>query len=193
MRLILQLIVICALAAGAGLGLTWLAVRHPPSLETIVAGPWRAEATEGSPGVDAYTLAALAQRGEAPLAVADGLTFRAETDSDGNRLDGRCSYLVTGAMPTVRVWSISAYDERGNPLDNPAQRHGFTKGEAMKSESGDISIAVGASARGGDWIPTGSADRFMLILRVYDTTAGAIAGGRSTPELPAIRRTGCPA
>ncbi|BCJ90277.1 hypothetical protein IZ6_10120 [Terrihabitans soli] len=192
MRLIINLIVICMIAAGVGLGLTFLAVRHPLALDVIQDGAWEAIANEGGPDVDAYALAALAHRGEAPLSIADGLTFRASEDEDGNPLSGACSYVISGALPPVRVWSLSAFDRDGRPFPNPAGRYGYSNADAMRDSDGAIRIALSAEAQPGDWIPVASdAPKIMLELRLYDTTAAAISGGRSAPELPAIKRTGC--
>src|ERR1700742_634385 len=109
------------IAAGVGLGLTFYAVRHPLALDVIQDGAWSAIANEGGPDVDAYALAALAHRGEAPLSIADGLAFRTSEDDEGNPLSGACSYVISGTVPPVRVWSLSAFDTTGQPFANPAE------------------------------------------------------------------------
>jgi hypothetical protein len=191
-RLIINLIVICMIAATVGLGLTFYAVRHPLTLDVIEDGAWSAIANEGGPDVDAYALAAFAHRGEAPLAIADGLAFRASEDDEGNPLSGACSYVISGTVPPVRVWSLAAFDANGQPFPNPAQRFGYSNADAMRDSSGAVRIALSADAQPGDWIPTSpDAKSITLELRLYDTTAAAISGGRSAPELPAITRTGC--
>lgn len=191
MRLILQLLMICVIAAGVGLGLTALAMRHPPALDIIQDGAWVAIAKEGAPEVDAYALAALAHRGEVPHSIADGLTFRARTDDDGNELTGSCTYMIAGPLPPVRLWSLGVYDPAGNRFPNAAERFGYTNVDAMRDAEGAVQISVSADARPGDWLPVSGSSAFILVLRLYDTTAAAIAGGRAAPELPAIRRVGC--
>lgn len=191
MRLILNLLLICAIAAGVGLGLTALAVRHPLSLNVIKDGAWRAIGNEGAPDIDAYALAALAHRGEAPLAISEGLTFRATTDDTGNTLNGTCRYVVSGIVPGVRAWTIAAFDKEGHRFANAAQRFAYSNADALRNADGAIRIEISAEARPGAWIPVRPAGEIILILRLYDTTAAAIAGGRSTPELPAIERIGC--
>ena len=191
-RLILQLLAICMIAAGVGLGLTWLAVRSPPAIDVITDGAWVATANEGGPDVDAYALAALAHRGEAPLAIADGLTFRARTDDSGEELKTSCSYVVEGIVPPVRAWSLAAFDVKGRPFPNAAHRFAYSSTEVLRDMSGAVRIAISATAQPGDWLPvTAHAPGMVLVLRLYDTTAAAISGGRSAPELPAVRRTGC--
>lgn len=192
MRLIVNLIVICMIAAAVGLGLTFYAVRHPLALDVIKDGAWSAIANEGGPDVDAYALAALAHRGEAPLSIADGLAFRTTEDDEGNPLSGACSYVISGTVPPVRVWSLAAFDANGQPFANPARRFGYSSADAMRDGDGKIRVALSADAQPGDWIPVSpGAKPVTLELRLYDTTAAAISGGRSAPDLPAITRTGC--
>jgi hypothetical protein len=191
-RLILNLIVICMIATGVGLGLTAYAVRHPLALDVIRDGAWSTIANEGGPDVDAYALAALAHRGEPPLAIADGLAFRAREDDEGRPLSGACTYVISGVVPPVRVWSLGAYDAGGRRFENPAGRYGFSAADVVRDGDGAIRITLSADARPGDWIPlSADADDITLVLRLYDTTAAAISGGRSAPDLPAITRTGC--
>jgi hypothetical protein len=190
-RLIFQLFVICVLAAGVGLGLTSLAVRHPPMIDVIEDGAWVAVAHEGAPEVDAYALAALAHRGEAPLAIADGLSFRAKEDEDGSPLTGACSYVISGVVPPVRAWSLAAFDTEGRPFPNPAQRFGYSNADVMRDTAGAVQITLSSTVQPGDWIPVAPDAAIVLVLRLYDTTAAAISGGRSAPDLPTIKRIGC--
>ena len=191
MRLILYLFVICVIATGVGLGLTALAVRHPPAIDVIEDGPWTAIASEGAPEVDAYALAALAYRGEVPLPIADGLSFRAKEDDEGRTLRGSCSYMISGVVPPVRVWSLAAFDSKGRLFTNPARRFGHSSSEVMRDAQGAVQIALSADAHPGDWLPVAPDGEIVLVLRLYDTTAAAISGGRSAPELPSIERLGC--
>ena len=179
------------IAAAVGLGLTALSVRHPPGIDIITDGAWTAIASEGAPEVDAYALAALAFRGEVPLPIADGLSFRAKEDDDGRPLSGSCRYVVSGEIPPVRLWSLATFDTKGEPFSNPAQRRAYTNSNSTRDAKGAVQISLASVAQPGDWIPVRQGMEFVLVLRLYDTTAAAISGGRSAPELPAIKRLGC--
>src|ERR1700742_1992915 len=141
------------IAAGVGPGLPFYAVRNPLTLDVIEDGAWEAIANEGGPDVDAYALAALAHRGEAPLSIADGLTFRATEDDEGNPLTGACSYFISGPVPPVRVWSLAAFDAVGRLFDNPARRFASSNADGWRNGEGAVRIALSADARPGDWIP----------------------------------------
>lgn len=191
MRLIVDLLIVTLLAAGIGLGLTAYAVRNPPGLDAVQAGAWRTDTTRGTPQIDAYLLAAVAYRGEIPLAVGDGISFAATRDDDGEVLRARCTYRISGAVPDLRIWTISAYDEDGGRLDNAARRFGFASTELVRDSDRSVEIVVSPQAQPGNWLPVSGGGEIALVLRFYETTIGALSGGRPTPQLPAIERRGC--
>jgi hypothetical protein len=190
-RFLLNLVLMAVIAAAVGLGLTARAVQHPPKLDAIRSGSWTAIASEGTSQIDAYALAAIAHRGEIPLAVSDGLSFRATVDDDGTELSGDCTYSLRGTIPVVRAWSLAAYDAAGAPFANPAKRYGISSGEVAREPDGAVSLIVSPSVHPGNWLPVARGSAVTLTLRLYDTTAGAIAGGRSAPVLLSVKRLGC--
>jgi hypothetical protein len=51
---------------------------------------------------------------------------------------------------------------------------------------------VSPRARAGNWLPTGGVERYLLVLRLYDTPIGAATRtGRDAP-MPAVIRKACP-
>ncbi|MGQ4272450.1 DUF1214 domain-containing protein [Terrihabitans sp. B22-R8] len=107
-------------------------------------------------------------------------------------LRGACRYRVHGLMPNVRVWSLSAYSDAGAIIPNAAHRYAFSSAEMARDFNGAVSIQISAQAQSGNWLPAPLEEEFILVLRMYDTTLGAISGGRDAPDLPAITRVGCP-
>ena len=72
------------------------------------------------------------------------------------------------------------------------QRHGFTSQEIIRRADGSFEITVGPRARPGNWLPTGGVERYVLVLRLYDTPIGvATRTGRDAP-MPAIAQKACP-
>jgi hypothetical protein len=125
-----------------------------------------------------------------PLGAGEGLTFTAETDSDGDALSGLCVYEVAGQTPPARLWTLTAYDGGGRLMNNPARRTGFHSREILRRDDGSFAIAVAAEVQPGNWLPVAPAERFELVLRLYDMplTSGARA---QELTMPVVRRTGC--
>ena len=65
----------------------------------------------------------------------------------------------------------------------------------MRHADGSFEIVVAPRARPGNWLPTGGIERYVLVLRLYDTPVGvATKAGREVPmpdvmtrRLPMIR------
>ena len=66
------------------------------------------------------------------------------------------------------------------------------KGAPAVPDCGSFTILVGPRANPGNWLPTGGIDRYVLVLRFYDTAVGvATKEGREIP-MPAIKTESCP-
>ncbi|HVV94263.1 MAG TPA: DUF1214 domain-containing protein [Hyphomicrobiales bacterium] len=189
MRLIAQVLLAFLVAAGLGLGLTWAAVRHPPTFGAVRSGPWMWQPVDGPGEIDPYRLAAIATSGTLPLARGDGVVFAASDDDEGRPLDGRCFYRVAGPVPSAQAWTLTVQTPEGGVFANAAERVGFTSAEVLRDDAGHIAIETGPEARPGDWIPTAPRP-FALMLRLYDTSVGG-RGGELDGTLPTIRRIGC--
>src|ERR1700731_89791 len=96
------------LAAGTALGLavTWATAIHGTKSGGIGDGPWRTSLYAGSSQGSPYLRAYVAVHGLLALSRAETIYYNASEDSDGQRLDGYCSYLVEGRDPPARWWSI---------------------------------------------------------------------------------------
>ena len=72
------------------------------------------------------------------------------------------------------------------------QRHGFTSQEIIRRADGSFEIIAGPRARPGNWLPTGGSERYVLVLRLYDTPIGVATrtGPRDAP-MPAIKQRPC--
>ena len=192
MRLLLGSLFAFAIAALIGLGATWLTLKEGVAYGGITVGAWSAWPKTGTPGIDPYARAMVARSGELPIGSGDGITFYARTDDAAQPLDGRCDVVLSGTTPQARFWTLTLYDPEGKLVANSVQRNGFTSQELIRSASGTFGITVGPRARPGNWLPTGGIDRYVLVLRLYDTPVGlATRSGPDTP-MPSISQKGCP-
>lgn len=115
---------------------------------------------------------------------------------EGNSLSGKrgrryqIHFAENGLPPTNGVWSITAYDRSGQPVDNPINRHVIdSRSKLQFAADGSLSLYLSASNPHGEHSPTISnwlpipEDEFVLQLRVYSPTAAIGPGGWSMPAL----------
>ena len=191
MRLFFGSLFAFAVAAIVGLGATWLALSQGAAFGAISIGAWTAWPRTGTPGIDPYARAVIARSGELPIGVGDGIAFYARADDKGRSFDGRCDVDVSGITPTARFWTLTLYDQDGKLVANSVNRHGFTSQEIIRNADGTFTIRMGPRARYGNWLPTGGVDRYILVLRLYDTPVGvATRAGREAP-MPSITTREC--
>lgn len=192
MRLLLGLLLAFAVAAVIGLGTTLLALSHGMAFGAFSIGAWTAWPRTGTAEIDPYARAVIARTGELPMGSGDGIAFLAKTDDKGWPLDGRCEVVISGTTPQARFWTITLYDPEGRLVGNSLNRQGFTSQEIVRKSDGAFTIAVAPRARAGNWLPSGGAERYVLVLRLYDSPVSlASKTGRET-ILPSIERKDCP-
>ncbi len=192
MRLLLGSFFALAVAALVGLGTTWFALNKGVAYGGVSIGAWTAWPRNGTLGIDPYARAMVARSGELPIGSGDGVAFYARTDDAGQPFDGRCDVVVSGTTPQARYWTLTLYNPEGKLVANSLQRQGFTSQEVLRKADGSFEITVGPRARPGNWLPTGGTDRYVLVLRLYDTPIGVATRTGSDTPMPAISRRSCP-
>jgi hypothetical protein len=99
--------------------------------------------------------------------------------------------LLSGTTPQARFWTLTLYDPEGRLVANSVQRQGFTSQEIIRKADGSFDVTVGPRARPGNWLPTGGVEKYVLVLRLYDTPVGmATRTGRDAP-MPALVKRAC--
>ena len=192
MRLLIGLLLAFAVAAAVGLGTTFYALREGTPFGAFAVGAWTAWPRTGTSDIDPYARALVARSGELPVGAGDGIAFVATKDDTGAALDGRCDVAVTGVTPQARFWTLTLYEPDGQLVGNALDRHGFTSQEIVRNSEGLIDVSVAPRARAGNWLPTGGVDRYILVMRFYDSPIStASRTGRETP-MPSIKVIKCP-
>ena len=192
MRLIFISLIALAIATAVGLGATWTTSTRGLSFDAVRVGPWTAWPRTGTADIDPYARASVARTGELPIGSGDGVAFVARGDDKGRLLDGRCDIAVSGITPAARFWTLTLYDTQGNLVSNSLQRYGFTSQEIVRSADGAFEIRISARSRAGNWLPTGGLDRYLLMIRLYDTPVGVSTRSQRDAPMPAIVTMGCP-
>ena len=192
MRLILITLLALVLATAVGLGATWMTATRGVNVGTVTIGAWTARPRTGTSEIDPYARAAIARSGELPVGTGDGVAFSATTDDQHRPLDGRCDVLVSGVTPAARFWTLTLYDPKGQLVANGMSRYGFTSQEIVRGSDGAFELRIASRARAGNWLPTGGLDRYMLVLRLFDTPVGVATRTQRDAPMPAIATVGCP-
>ncbi len=192
MRLIFISLIALAIATAVGLGMTWTTSTQGLSFGAVTIGPWTAWPRTGTSDIDPYARASVARSGELPIGSGDGVAFVARSDDKGRPLDGRCDVAISGVTPAARFWTLTLYDTQGQLVSNSLQRYGFTSQEIVRGADGGFEIRIAARSRAGNWLPTGGLDRYLVMMRLYDTPVGVATRTQKDAPMPAVVTMGCP-
>lgn len=184
---------LCVIFVGIFIGLvaTYYAVERGVGFGAVHAGPWTGFPKSGSSDADPYARAVVSRTAEIPLGLAEGLTFIAQIDERGEKLDPRCDYTVRGPVPVARDWTMMLTDPQGALIDNDARFYGFTSAAILRTEDGAFTITISRAARPGNWLPLGQAKEFEIVLHLYDTPVSATAAALDGAAMPSITRGRC--
>lgn len=174
-----------------GLAVTFVTLERGFGFGAVRAGPWTAWPRVGASDIDPYARAVLSRSGEIPLAAAQGIAFYARVDDTGAGLSGACDYVISGAVPAARFWTLTLTDPDGRLVENVAHRYAFTSAEILRRSDNSFSIAVAPDARPGNWLPSERRRPFVLVLKLYDAIASASPSGLAGTTTPAIKRGRC--
>lgn len=191
MRLLLTTLLALVIATAVGLGLTYATATRGTDLGTLKIGAWTARPKSGTSDVDPYSRATIARSGELPIGTGDGIAFTARVDDGKRQLDGRCDVVVSGVTPAARFWTLTLYDPTGQLVANSMNRYGFTSQELVRASDGSFEVHIAPRARAGNWLPTGGLDRYMLVLRLYDTPVGVATRTQRDAPMPSVATASC--
>ena len=152
-----------------GLGSALYAVRSAATLDATTAGSWQAWARAGTPDWDPYSRARMARSGELPLGTAEGLTFTAWVDQEGDTLLGNCRYAITGQTPQARLWTVEVQRVDGRPAPAPRKLRAIGGDTVLRRPDDTFTISVAPRPVSGNWLSSAGVDAMRLVLRLYDT------------------------
>jgi hypothetical protein len=191
-RLLFGTLFALVVAATVGLGATYLALSRGAAFGPLKIGSWTAWPKTGTADADPYARASIARTGRLPTALGDGVAFTARADDHGRAFDGRCEVRLTGVTPAARFWTLTLYNRGGELVANSLNRYGFTSQEIVRRADGSFQITISPRANPGNWLPTGGVEKYILVLRLYDTAVGvSTKAGREVP-MPSVTTGRCP-
>jgi len=180
---LIALTTVIAVAGGAGSVAYVLASGY--SAGAVKVGPWTTFPDFGTRDAGPYARAEVAKNGILALGRAEGVSFVADTDSNGRPLGATCSYRIAGLPPPGRFWTIWTTEK-----DAPATTHrpALNSQGLLRERDGSVKIIVGRSPAPGNWLPVTSSGRLHIMLTVYDASsiAGAVSSDIAMPNIELV-------
>jgi hypothetical protein len=189
---------LAALVAGVaiGAGSLYYATFMASPAPMVINGAWRMNPLAGSAANDPYSRLQLAVTSILALARSETVYFEARTDDAGGKLNAACDFLLTGAPPDARWWSVTAYGPDDMLIPTESARYSATAHSTAYPHTPpglpltrDIEIALTPDGSGPNGIATGSSD-FVLLLRLYQP-AKAVADAPESAPVFRITRGNC--
>jgi hypothetical protein len=192
-KLLFRLAIFLAVTVIGGAGSAWIMAHSGTRLTTLTSGPWIAWPSSGRPDADPYTRAHTVRLGLLPLSSNVALTFHALTDGDGARLSSSCEYLIEHDGTDIAWWSLALFDDAGNLVRSPSERHAFNANTAVRESDGGYVVSLARDARPGNWLPTIGAGRMTLAWTIQDAKLMAQMDDAAVRArvLPTVRKVGC--
>lgn len=190
MRFIVHLVLMLGLALCIGFGLSYYALTDGAIMTGYHNGPWTTFPRAGAPNPDPYSLAYITRKRELQLGLSEGISFIADTDSDGEALHTSCTYRIDGKMPLASFWTLAAEDRDGRNIARFADNPILDSRAVNRLQDGSLLLHVGSQLSPGNWLETRNDGNFRLQLRLYD--AAAFSGSEdSIGILPSISKEVC--
>lgn len=191
MKNLLTIVYVLALALGLGIYSAWSVTSQFAGFGALTLGQWTSYPQAGTTDADPYARARAARSGALALGRAEGLVFRATHDSDGARLVGSCNYLMSGEVPSNRLWTLRLEDQGGRTLptgsDAPSHIHSRS---VLWASDGSVSITMSDQIAPTNWLHLDHSGAIDLVLTLYDTTI-ATSTGLTDVTMPIVQNAGC--
>ncbi|WP_377295720.1 DUF1214 domain-containing protein [Rhizobium sp. SGZ-381] len=190
-RLPFLVLVALVVAFGGGIWSTLVALDATTGFGAIRLGAWEAFPQAQTADADPYAKAHRANGGRLLYGTAEGLSFTASVDQTGQRLSGRCTYLLSGQTPVARAWTLFAATVKGAaPLTGQDLPVALNSRTVLRDATGAFIITLSPDASAGNWLAVPRDGSFYLTLTLLDTpTAGS--SGLIDLAMPRIDRIGC--
>lgn len=179
------------IAFGGGIFSTVTALNATVGFGSIRIGSWDAFPEAQTIEADPYAKSHRADAGKLLYGTAEGLSFTAAVDSDGQKLTGACRYTISGNVPPSRFWTLYAADQQGNLMDDGSGRPiALNSRTLLHTPNGGIDISVAAQAQPYNWLAVPQSGTFKLVMTLLDTPVAG-STGLIDITMPTIAKTGC--
>lgn len=190
MRGLVAFVAFCFIGTLLGLITAQHAISGRYGLVAETKGAWSVWPGATSPRVDPYTRAHHLNYGLVPTNRFDTVEYEAKTDDSGRTLDEDCTYLVKGAMPQARWWSVTALASGDTAEASGDPRSGLVSGQIVYEADQSFRIAVSEELQAGNWLRPPANEELVLLLRLY-SPATEVLRQPLAADLPSIERQVC--
>ncbi|TDP48808.1 DUF1214 domain-containing protein [Zavarzinia compransoris] len=190
MRRIIVGFVLLVLGAALGLGSAWAGLNISLDRTATRVGAWQTPLDAGGTDRGLYTRAVVALGALLALSRSETIYFIARADDQGEPLRGNCTYELSGRDLPARWWSVTLYAGDHFLIANPEQRWSFNDANLAREADGSFRLTIARDQAPGNWLPSGTADRLVLLARLYNPQ-GTVATDPATAVLPTITRKAC--
>ncbi|MES2574051.1 MAG: DUF1214 domain-containing protein [Bacteroidota bacterium] len=137
---------------------------------------------------DLLSIAQIAVYATYPLTKKEVIYLNTTTDSDGNPIDPKSDYTISGKKFDAGYWSITAYDQDGFLIKNAAKKYSYNF-EDVKYEKDSISYKINLSAteKDSNWLPITGTQKVGLVIRLYQPSDN-LRNNLTLESLPLIQK-----
>jgi hypothetical protein len=180
-------LIILAVVLGSGVGIYNIASGKSSSQRTI--GNWQTvDKDKDLSTADLLTVAQIAVFGPYALTKKEVIYLSTNTDSEGNELDPKADYIISGKKVEAKYWSITAYDESGFLIKNPINKYSYNlENVKYEADSTSYKINLSGSEKKENWLPISNVKKATLIIRLY-LPSEKLRENLTTATLPTIQK-----
>lgn len=180
-------LVLLAIIIGSGAGV--YSIKSGKSDSQRIIGNWQTvDKDKDLSTADLLTIAQIAVYGPYALTKKEVIYLSTNTDSEGNALDPKSDYVISGKKLDAKYWSITAYDENGFLIKNPINKYSYNL-ENVKYEADSTSYKINLSGteKKENWLPVNNVKKTGLIIRLY-LPSEKLRENLTVEELPSIQK-----
>lgn len=160
-------LVLLAVVLGSGIGI--YNIKSGKSNSQRIIGSWQTvDKDKDLNSADLLTIAQVAVYGPYALTKKEVIYLSTSTDIEGNALDPKSDYIISGKKLDAKYWSITAYDKNGFLIKNPINKYSYNL-EDVKYEADSTSYKINLSGteKKENWLPINNVQKASLIIRLY--------------------------
>lgn len=160
-------LIILAIILGSGIGIYNIKSGKSSSQRTI--GSWQTvDKDKDLNTADLLTIAQVAVYGTYALTKKEVIYLNSTTDSEGNAIDPKSNYVISGKKLDAKYWSITAYDENGFLIKNPINKYSYNlENVKYQADSTSYKINLSATEKTENWLPITNVKKAGLVIRLY--------------------------